>query len=165
MARGKKHDKQTIYNIVANYAVTGNFHETARQLNMPQKSVEYCVKRHFNDPEFAQLRSQKKEDFASKASEIIDTGLDLLDRRLKTAFNHERELDKLIQEIYTTDNKKISLDEKSKLIAKIRTLQIQRLGDITTAIGTLYDKRALAFGESTEHISFTLPDEVKKYAK
>ena len=41
------------------------------------------------------------------------------------------------------------------------------LNHLTTAIGTLYDKRALSKGESTENtkITFDLPPEVNKYAE
>ena len=41
------------------------------------------------------------------------------------------------------------------------------LNHLTTAIGTLYDKRALSRGESTENtkITFDLPPEVNKYAE
>lgn len=41
------------------------------------------------------------------------------------------------------------------------------VNQLTTAIGTLYDKRALARGEATENtnVTFTLPPEVEKYAK
>lgn len=41
------------------------------------------------------------------------------------------------------------------------------VNQLTTAIGTLYDKRALAKGESTENtkITFDLPPEVDKYAE
>ena len=41
------------------------------------------------------------------------------------------------------------------------------INHITTAIGTLYDKRALSKGESTENtkITFDLPPEIDKYAE
>lgn len=41
------------------------------------------------------------------------------------------------------------------------------VNQLTTAIGTLYDKRALARGEATENtnVTFKLPPEVEKYAK
>ena len=84
-----------------------------------------------------------------KAS-AIDKGLKLLDRRINTALEHEDELDELIDEIFTTDKEEISQDEKKALVNKIRSLQVQKLGEITTAIGTLYDKRALAKGETTQ---------------
>ena len=41
------------------------------------------------------------------------------------------------------------------------------VNQLTTAIGTLYDKRALAKGEATQNskITFTLPEELNEYAK
>ena len=165
MARGKKTDTETVYKIMVSYFNTDNFNETAKILNIPARTVEKIVKDNKNKPEFAKLCVEKKQDFAKKASEIIDKGLILLNRRLDTAIKHEESLDMIIDEIYAADKKDIKQEEKQRLVSQIRLLQVQKMGDITTSIGTLYDKRALALGESTENVTFTIPDGVKKYAE
>jgi len=80
--RGKQSDKQTIYNIMASYAVTNNYAETGRILKIPASTVEKTVKDNRYKPEFVELWAQKKEEFADKAGAIIDKGLELLNRRL-----------------------------------------------------------------------------------
>lgn len=136
------------------YATNGNINETARTLNIAKSTVF----RWINEPERSELveqvRTEKRMEFADRASEIIESGLQLLERRLGTALDHENELDSLIHAIYDTDNKEINQDEKNRLVAKIRTLQVQKLGDITTAVGTMFDKRALARGEATANSTF-----------
>ena len=165
MARGAQTDPQTIYNIIASYAVTNNYRETARLLKIPASTVTKIVKDNIDKPEFVKLCAEKKEDFAAAATEVIDKGLFLLNRRFDVAIRHEGTLERLIDEIYSSDKKELSQDEKNRLVSQIRILQLQRIGDITTAIGTLYDKRALAQGESTGNFTYTMPDEVKKYAE
>jgi len=165
MARGTKLDNQTVYNIMVSYALTKNYAETGRALKIPESTVRKIVKENRNKKEFAEVCAQKKEDFADKATEIINKGLFLLNKRFDVAIKHEESFDMLIDEIYSSDKEELSQDEKNRLVAKIRILQLQKVGEITTAIGTLYDKRALAQGESTENVTFTLPDAVKKYAE
>lgn len=112
-------------------------------------------------------RTQNKLQFAEKATEIIDKGLLLLERRIDTALNHENELDELIRQICATDKEEISQQEKKVLITKIQSLQLQKLGEITSTVGTLFAKRALARGESTENnlIKITLEGELKEWAE
>lgn len=148
--RGKKTDPETIYKIMTSYAVTNNYTETANNLGMLQKTVENIVKANKGKEEFTKLFEKKKEEFANKASEIIDMGLKLIHRRLNTAIEHEDKLNELIDEIYSMPSEGMSEKQKTALINKIKVLELQKLSDITTAVGTLYDKRALAKGEATQ---------------
>lgn len=53
------------------------------------------------------------------------------------------------------------------MISKIKALELHKLSEISTAVGTLYDKRALAQGQSTENttIEIKMPQDVMKYAE
>jgi hypothetical protein len=86
----------------------------------------------------------------------------LLTRRLNRAISDEEELDDLIEEAYFKDNDEMSFTEKSAIITKIKGLQLQNIKDITTAIGTLYDKRALSRGEMTQNVNFATNFDVDK---
>lgn len=165
--RGKKTDPQTIYNIMVSYAVTGNYNKTAEQLKLPISTVEKIVKTNKDKDEFVELWNKKKEDFADKATEIIDMGLKLLHRRLNTAIEHEDKLEELIGEIYQMPGEEMNEKQKTALINKIKSLELQKLSEITTAVGTLYDKRALAKGDSTENSTITVKmgEEMKSWAK
>lgn len=165
MARGKKTSPEVIYQVMASWVTTRNYSETARLLNMAISSVQEIVRNNKDKDEFVKLRQEKESQFADKASEIIDKGLILLDRRLERAINNEYDLDVLIDEIFATDREELSQDEKNKLIAKIRGLQLQDIKAITTAIGTLYDKRALAKGETTQNIGLGTNFNIDKLAE
>lgn len=166
MARGKKSSPELIYKVMASYATTRNLRETSRELNVPLPTVKCLVDANKDKPEFIQLQTEKAKEFSEKASEIIQKGLLLLDRRFSRALQKEEELDVLIDAIFDSEKDEISREEKKRLVEKIKALQLQDVKAITTAIGTLYDKRALENGSSTEKmtVEIKLPPDVDEYA-
>ena len=149
MARGQKTDPETIYKIMASWMTTNSYQATARDLGLAVTTVKDIVDRNKDKEEFVELRNEKMKEFSNKASEVIQKGLVLLNRRFERAIESEDDLDVLIDEIFATDKSELSQDEKNRLVAKVRALQLQDVKAITTAIGTLYDKKALADGRPT----------------
>lgn len=166
MPRGKKTPPEVIYKIMTSWAITNNYKETARELDLPYMTVKNIVDNNKDNPEFVKLRDEKMKEFSAKASEIIQKGLTLLNKRLDRAIASEEDLDVLIDEIYATPKEKLSQEEKNRLVAKVRALQLQDIRAITTAIGTLYDKKALADGTSTDNVTVNikLPEGIDEYA-
>lgn len=130
MPRSKNIDPDTIYKIMASYAVTDNIAETSRQLGMAESTVRRVVNGNKDKPEFIALFNEQKAGFAEKASELIDLALTRLKNELE--------------------------DQETKI----------PVNQLTTAIGTLYDKRALALGDSTENtvVEIKLPEAADEYA-
>jgi hypothetical protein len=159
MARGKKATPETIYKVMISWIYTRNYNETARNLGMAVSSVRDIVEDNKDNDEFAKLRIQKEDEFADKATEIIDKGLVLLKRRMDRAIEEEETLDDLIDEIDSMPDDEMSYQKKTATINKIKSMQLHNLKDITTAIGTLYDKRALSRGETTQNIDFATNSE------
>ena len=161
--RGKKTSEEEVYKVIASYCTTGSYSETARALKMPTTTVKDIVDENIDSKEFEKLRNETKQMFTDKATAIIDKGLAILDKRLTTALEKQDALDRLIDEIESTDEEEISYKHKMSAINLIQEAQIQRIKDISTMIGTLYDKRALAQGESTQNLGFTAnSDELAK---
>lgn len=111
--RGKKTDTETIYKVMVSVFSTGNYSETARQLNMPVGTVEDIYKRNIEKDEFVKLRKEKTDEFTEKATRLIDKAMNRLEK---------------------------ALDDKEEKIP---------VNNLSTVIGTLYDKRNLAEGKST----------------
>lgn len=149
MARGQKTDTETIYKIMISMFSTGNFNETARQLNVPVKTVEKIYKENKNKEEFAKLCIEKKEEFVENATRIINKASKLLEKRLDTALNSQDELEEIIDHVWQMDKKDFNETQKRAVVNKISKMQLNNLSEITTAIGTLYDKKALAKGDPT----------------
>lgn len=166
MAQGKKISPETVYQIMASYAVTGNFKQTSRDLNIPYTTVRETWLDNKDNPDFVKLSDETKDHFADSAKSIIDKGLALLERRFDRALEHEEELDLMIEEIIDTNKTQLSQQEKTALISKLRALQLQDVKAITTAIGTLYDKKTLAEGGTTDNVSVSikLPEGIDEYA-
>lgn len=156
MAKGKKTDNETIYKVMLSYVVTNNYSETARQLDMPITTVEKIVKDNKDKEKFVKLCDEKKEEFVEKANKIIDKATTLLDRRLDTALDRQTELDELLDNVYDVSNDDMKPKEKLEIAKKLSRIQLNGLNEITTAIGTMYDKRALARGEATSNTNNTI---------
>lgn len=131
MPRGQKTPPETVYKIMASWAETGNYQETARQLKVPQSTVEKIVKENKNKPEFVEVCDKKRDEFSKKATQIINKALTRLENELD---NYDKDIP---------------------------------INQLTTAIGTLFDKRALVDGEATERMSveIKLPDGADEYAE
>ena len=160
--RGKKTAPDVIYQVMALWFTNYNMRETSRTLGVPLTTVKEIVDKNKNKPEFEELRTQTEKAFAQKTTEIIEKGLLILNKRLNRAIEHEEDLDELIDDIWDIDEDEMSYKEKDKLVNKIKTLQLHNIKDITTAIGTLYDKRALSRGETTQNIDFATNFDLSK---
>lgn len=161
--RGKNHSEAIKEEAYALYSVCGSFAETAKKLGLPETTVRTWIRKKPHD-ELDSMRTQVKKAFVERAGEIIDKGMDLLDRRISTALDFENELAELLSELSTDDE--MPAAQKKAIAQKLSALQIQSIRDLTTAIGTLYDKRALAQGESTENtvVEIRLPEGADDYA-
>lgn len=144
MPRGKNTDNATIYKIMLSYYITRNYSETSRQLYIPEPTVRKIVKENIHKEEFTKLYEEKKEEFIKDADRIINKGTRLLEKRLDTALEHQEELEELIYEIWNADKDEIKEQQKKGLVQKVSKIQINSLNEITTAIGTLYDKKRIA---------------------
>lgn len=156
MAKGKKTDNETIYKIMISMFSTNNFNETSRQLNIPVKTVEKIYKENKDKEEFTKLCIEKKEEFVETASRIINKATNLLERRIDMALENQDELDEMIDEIWQVDKKDLNETRKKTLVNKLTKMQLNNLSEITTAIGTIYDKRNLAEGKSTVNADISI---------
>lgn len=159
MAKGKKLDKLSVYKIMLKMFECGNLTLTSKELNIPISTVDRIYKTNLNKKEFKALKEKTEEDFVKKADSIIIKATDLLERRLDIALENQNELEELIDELYDArdeEGKLLNYKERENLVKKIAKLQLNNLPEITTAIGTLYDKRALAQGNPTSNNNVTI---------
>lgn len=131
MPRGKKTSLEDVYKVMVGYAGNKNVNDLAKRLGMAESTCRKIILDNQEKPEFVKLCEKKEEEFADKATRIIDKALMRLEKELD---NEEKDIP---------------------------------INNLTTAIGTLYDKRALAKGESTENkaITITMDESVKELSK
>lgn len=169
MPRGKKRNPEEITNVLTAYAITDNMEETSRITNIPSATVKNIVDRNKDTEEFKKLQEEKKELFSDRANRVIDKAMSLVERRFDTALDNQDEIEELISIVMSDDSsdEKLSYQEKLAIAKRLGKLQINGLSEITTAIGTLYDKMRLDKGESTnnEIITVKMSDEIKELSQ
>ena len=164
MARGKKYDAATKEKALAFMAASNNLEETSRQLNIPVTTLHtWKTKAEKESLEFVELRNKRKQGFINDAWDGIDKSKRLLLRKLERALTDEEKLDALLAEFESLD-KELSKEQRSAMYKKFAALKLEDIGKLTTVLGTLYDKQALASEEATSIIkgTITLEDYVKK---
>jgi len=153
MPRGVKTSKKKEYEIMVSYATTNSYNATANQVGTSDDTVKAVIER--NQEEFRKIQKEKSEDFLNRANRIIDKMTNLLEKRVTRAIEKEEEIDETIDFISsiseTSEDKdeKMTYKEKIALIRKLNTLAINSMNEITTSMGTLYDKARLADEKST----------------
>jgi superfamily II helicase len=168
----KKTDIKKATEIVTSYALTNSYNATAKECGVCANCVKNVITRQKkNDPNgYAKTCKEKKELFSVKANKIIDKSLELLNRRFDTALNEEKEIEELINVAMSGESesgKPLTYQEKLTIAKKLSRLQINSLSEITTSMGTLYDKMRLDKGETTQNNSIVvkMTDEVKELSK
>lgn len=166
MARGKRTSDEDVYKVMSAWAAEHNYSEVSRRVGMPRATVRRIVERYASDPQFRQLQENVSVDFAERATRLIDKGITLLERRFDRALDYENQIDMLIDMVGAVKKEELNDAEKNKMINTLIGLKLQDIKAITTAIGTLYDKRALARGESSGSVDvqIKLPDDAGRFA-
>ena len=119
-------------------------HSTARNWTSDMSEEE---KQYVED-----CKKEYSEKFSEEADDIIRKGLSLIKRQFERAIEAEDELDNLMEAVYCDTD--MDYSEKKAIIAKISRLKCENFKDISTVIGTLYDKKALSEGKTTANMSF-----------
>ena len=152
--RGQKYDKATKERAIALFETTDNVTAIAKKIKVPVETVRGW-KRKYNekcekDPEFVKARALKKEQMVRDAWRGIELSVKLILRRLERALEEEQGIDELlnmVDEVCREEN--MTYLQKEAIKRKIATLKCEDPAKLATVLGTLYDKQALASGDST----------------
>ena len=150
MPRGVKTDKQKEYDVMVSYALTNSYNATSKETGVSDDTVKDIIERNYE--EFRKIQEIKKEDFLNRSNRIIDKMTNLLDRRVTRALEKEDEIDETIDFIFGIDesSKDMTYKEKVDTVKKLNKLSISNLSEITTSLGTIYDKTRIALGKDND---------------
>ena len=127
---------------------TMSYKEVSKQLEIPENTLRDWKKREEKiNPEFVKLRTKKKEEFVNSAWNIIEKANKLIERKIERALSIEDDIDDLIKK--AKRNQDLSKEDILLLNKNINKLSIDNIGQVSTVIGTLYDKQALINKEAT----------------
>lgn len=150
--RGKKYNDDIKEKAIALLATNNNTSEVARKLNINPNTLHTWKtnlekEQTEESKKFAKLREEKKEKFIDKAWEIIEQAQDLLERRIARALASEEQLDEMLAELLRTEG--LTNEDRKALCKKMFAIKVEDISKLTTALGTLYDKQAVANGDCT----------------
>ena len=136
--------------------------DVARQTNLPESTVREIKQSFVNSDEFNEVRAEKKREFIGNAWKVVTKALELTERRFDKALNDEVAFDKLMDSI--NNDAEMNKTQKAALLGKVRSIEMSSIRDIAIALGTIYDKQALASGEATQitESKKSIPDLVKE---
>jgi hypothetical protein len=109
--------------------------------------------------EIESLREQKRTEFINRLWNSMDKALGLADKRIELALDANHKLDELSDMVGDSDLDPKKAYELQKAIDSISSVP---LGQISTFIGTIYDKHALMTGGKTADIGLTYEEQLKK---
>lgn len=142
---------------LALYAVNGNIPYVSEQLQIAESTVrDWIRKSNQTENPIAEIRVKKKAEFAEKCWEPITTGVELINRQMETFRDKQGELERILELIEDISEDDIPYKKKLQIIKNVEKLARPDMRELTTAIGTLYDKQALAKGEKTVDIGITV---------
>lgn len=171
--RGKKHNDDIKEKALALLAVNNNVQDVANQLGLKYSTVKTWEKKALKSSEegeeesdLAKLRNKKKEEFVEKAWNIIEKANQLMERKIDRALTKEQELDAALEELgnQTNWNNKKDKETYFRVARKIDALKMENISQLSTIIGTLYDKQALISREATVNhgIDSSLEEKLKQ---
>lgn len=151
MARGQKIDAELKEQAIALLTTTNNIAEVARQLNIKENTLRTWKKQleegtNKESKDFVELREKKKKEFVETAWANIELASAIINKKLARALLKEDLLDSLLVE---AQKETVGSDARKTMAKNIATMKLDDIGKLSTTLGTLYDKQALANGEAT----------------
>lgn len=180
MAKGQKLEEKQIEVMRAYLAAGSSLAETARMMGLPKSTVATYKKRFEGEGQassdegeneqprtendagarvgggrtFEELRTMNTEQFIRDAGEIVALSQYLVRHDLEQAIKQREKIDKAI-DVLCALGERIS-PQQLKICVKVLTeMKLPDIGKLSSVMGTMYDKRALAKGEPTENIGGT----------
>jgi hypothetical protein len=95
------------------------------------------------------FRVQKRKQFVDRLWNSMDKALGLADKRIELALEGAEKLDTIYDKIVDSE---LDFKQKQELLNAINSLTQIPLGQISTFIGTIYDKQALMNDENTQNV-------------
>jgi transcriptional regulator len=105
--------------------------------------------------EIENIREQKRTAFIDRLWNSMDQALGLADKKIKLAV----EASDLLDKVGEADISEQTRDELKEAVSTINNIP---LGQISTFIGTIYDKHALMTGGKTADIGLSYEEQLKK---
>ena len=157
MAKGIQPDDNTKEKVKALLAAGKAKNQVAKEVGISWATVDKISKEE--PDELENLREQKRIQFIDRLWNSMDEALKLADKRIALAIDANQKLDELSDAVGDAE---IDPKKAMELQRAIESISSVPLGQISTFIGTIYDKHALMTGGKTADIGLTYEEQLKK---
>ena len=167
--RGQNRNTEEQEKAKALYASGISMAEISSKLHIPDRTI-YGWKKQWEDSgdeELAKLREVQKNRFIEQAQRIIDKASNLLEIKIDKAVKSEQDGQELLEQLEATLREagaseeviKSKVDDLRKVLSKST---VDNVSQISTVLGTIYDKKALAEGKSTQNMNLSFEGFIDK---
>ncbi len=154
MAQGSKYTDEQREQALA-MLTTMSIKVVSQNLNIPENTLrDWKNNAEKINTEFVKLRNEKKKQFVESAWGLIEDSMAVAKTRMSRARRLEDNIDVLVSAIKKNSNEitqetGLSWFTLLDIIKELNTLKNPKLSEISTLIGTIYDKQALINKEAT----------------
>ena len=173
--KGQRISEKQIEIMRAYLAAGSSLAETARKMGLPKSTVATWKKRFESEDvhsderartekgagarvgdgrTFEELRTFNRERFIEEAGDIVVATQELIRYNLQRAYEQREKIDKVI-DLLAERGAVLTDKELRSVLRTLLELKVPDIGKLSSVMGTMYDKRALANGEPTENVSVT----------
>ena len=105
----------------------------------------------------SELRKRRKAEFVDRAWKMLERSQILLERRINRAYEQEDKIDAIIRLIGERGGAdKLTQTDRNELYKVLGEIKLESTRSLSTLLGTLYDKQALAAKEPTVNVGGVL---------
>lgn len=138
------------YALYGTYKAAGEALKKLLEVKTDQtNSAKEIILAYRYDSEYADIFTGKQLEFKDLALSVAEKAVRLADMQLEDAINNRAKLQKMIKEI-SLDGE-MPKGQKDELIKLLSTMKLDKLGEVATTAGILFDKHRLASGDSTDN--------------
>lgn len=130
---------------IAVFTTCGNLSKTSRETGVPISTLRGWLAEQPAE-EIQQARLDAKARFIEGAWQTVLKGLQVGDTVMSFALENKGRIDEAIKAVLSSD---IEKEDKADLVKVLASLTRFNLRDVSTYVGTIYDKIALATGKPT----------------
>ena len=160
----KQHSEELKEKILAEIATGVPMTQLSKKYKIPVSTMgTWKTNARTKNDEFENLRKERKEQFINNAWNIINDSVAVAQKRVGRSKDLEENID-LVANAIKKNAESISKDtglgyfDLVNLVKELNSLKSPKISELSTLIGTMYDKQALASDEATENVKVKLED-------
>ena len=160
----KQHSEELKEKILAEIATGVPMTQLSKKYKIPVSTMgTWKTNARTKSDEFENLRKENKEKFVNKAWKLINDAMEVTEKRVTRCKNFEENVDIVANAIKKNSDKickdlQIGYFDLLNLVKELMQLKNIKVGELSSLIGTMYDKQALASDEPTENVKVKLED-------